>query len=60
MGGPEPILMLFKFRNPYGKMDRPLPDSSPPVSQITGLLPPQSYANRFETLKPPPPLPEIV
>ena len=24
MGGSEPILTLFEFRNPYGKMDRPL------------------------------------
>ncbi len=24
MGGSEPILTLCEFRNPYGKMDRPL------------------------------------
>ncbi len=24
MGGSETILTLFEFRNPYGKMDRPL------------------------------------
>ncbi len=24
MGGSVPILTLFEFRNPYGKMDRPL------------------------------------
>ncbi len=28
-GGSEPILMLFECRNPYGKMDRPLPEIKP-------------------------------
>ncbi len=37
MGGSEPILTLFKFRNLYGKMDRPLSFSSGGVGQSTKI-----------------------